>query len=96
MFVKLICFVINILSRHWASHGEMYLAKCKELQIEPHPRAKPKSEDDKPSDRTRQTRLDIFVQGIASIKWSKEGLLEHVLDFVLSEDQVCRHPYCTS
>ena len=89
MFVKHICFIINIFSRHWASHGEMYLAKCKELQIEPYPCAKPKSEDDKPSDGTRQTRLDGFVQGVTSVKWSKEGLLEHVLDFVLSEDQVC-------
>ncbi|KIJ96422.1 hypothetical protein K443DRAFT_10649 [Laccaria amethystina LaAM-08-1] len=66
----------------------MYLAKCKELQIEPNPRGKPKSEDDKPSDGTRQTSLDGFVQGVASVKWSKEGLIEHILDFVVSDDQL--------
>ena len=33
-----------------------------------------------------QASLDGFVQSIA--KWSKEGLLEHIVEFVVQEDQV--------
>src|ERR1700678_10919 len=68
----------------------MYMKKCKELKIEPNPRALPKPEDDRPSDMTKQASLDGFVQGVASVKWSKEGLLEHILNFVVSDDQVSR------
>ena len=33
-----------------------------------------------------QASLDGFVQPVA--KWSKEGLLEHIVEFVVQEDQV--------
>src|ERR1700678_4850166 len=68
----------------------MYMKKCKELEIKPNPQALPKPEDDRPSDITKQASLDGFIQGIASVKWSKEGLLKHILNFVVSDDQVSR------
>src|ERR1700678_4629730 len=68
----------------------MNMKRCKELEIEPNPRAFPKPEDDRPSDTTKQASLDGFVQGVVSVKWSKEGLLKHILNFVVSDDQVSR------
>lgn len=34
-----------------------------------------------------QGTLDGFAKPVP--KWSKEGLLEHIVDFVVSDDQVC-------
>lgn len=71
--------------RKWPTHGKMYLEKCNELKIEPNPRALPSPEKNQPES---QTSLDGFVQVKPSVRWSKEGLLEHILHFVISDDQV--------
>lgn len=63
----------------------MYIQKCRELQITPDQRALPKQETEKPE---AQTSLDGFVETTPNVKWSRQGLLEHILDFVVSDDQV--------
>lgn len=75
--------------RNWSSHGPMYLQVCEELEIEPNQCAMPDPEDITPEDRPLQTSLDGFVQATPNVKWSKEGLLEHILEFVVAGDQVC-------
>jgi hypothetical protein len=63
----------------------MYLKKCKELEIDPVPAALPKADEPLEASSTQQS-LDGFVKPMP--KWSKEGLLEHLIDFVVSDDQV--------
>ncbi|KAF8887636.1 hypothetical protein CPB84DRAFT_1849810 [Gymnopilus junonius] len=71
---------------NWGTHGEMYLKICQKIGIKPNECALPNPED-MPSDTTMQTHLDGFVQATLNVKWSKEGLLEHILDFIISGDQ---------
>lgn len=68
----------------------MYLQACKENQLVPHPRCLPKPKKASPSDGSTQTNLDGFVEATPSVKWSRQGLLEHILDFVVSDDQVIK------
>ena len=75
--------------RFWVSHGDLYLKKCQELKIQPNPRVLPEPEDGKSADQ--QTSLHSFIQVTSNVKWSKRGLLEHILQFVVSGDQV--HPF---
>jgi hypothetical protein len=74
--------------RHWSSHGDMYIQKCRELEIAPDPRALPKSETEKPEGLSKQASLDSFIEATPNVKWSRQGLLEHLMDFVVSDDQV--------
>jgi hypothetical protein len=76
------------LPRNWSSHGEMYLQKCRELEIDPDERALPKPETEKPAGLSKQASLDSFVEAPPNVKWSRQGLLEHIMDFVISDDQV--------
>lgn len=73
--------------RHWKMHGDYYLEKCAERKIEPNKAALP-SKDGRDADEPEwvQPSIGNFVKSIP--KWSKEGLLEHVVDFVVSGDQV--------
>ena len=68
------------------THGETYLKKCNELEIEPNPAALPQVDEPLEAVSSQQS-LDGFVKTVP--KWSKEGLLEHIIDFVVSDDQVC-------
>ena len=46
-------------------------------------------QEDEPAEASAplQKKLDGFFK--STPKWSKEGLLEHIIDFVVSDDQVC-------
>ncbi len=74
--------------RNWSTHGETYLAKCKELNFTPVSAALPEQQDSSGdlNEESTQQNLDGFVKSVP--KWSKEGLLEHIVDFVVSDDQV--------
>ena len=74
--------------RNWSTHGKTYLAKCKELNFTPVSTALPEQQDGLGdlNEESTQQNLDGFVKSI--LKWSKEGLLEHIVDFVVSDDQV--------
>ncbi|KAF8881171.1 hypothetical protein CPB84DRAFT_1873503 [Gymnopilus junonius] len=77
---------------NWGTHGEMYLKICQKMGIKPNEHALPNPED-MPSDTTMQTHLDGFVQATPNVKWSKEGLLEHILDFIISGDQLLKYQH---
>ncbi|KAF8879217.1 hypothetical protein CPB84DRAFT_1751722 [Gymnopilus junonius] len=74
---------------NWGTHGKMYLKIYQKMGIKPNEHALPNPED-MPSDTTMQTHLDGFIQATPNVKWSKEGLLEHILDFIISGDQSFR------
>ena len=76
---------VSINYSNWASHGETYLAKCQAKGITPHPCAVAHSE--KPSDEhTEQQTIEGFLKPVS--KWSREGLLEHLVEYIATEDQV--------
>jgi hypothetical protein len=79
--------------RNWATHGKIYIAKCREANTTPNHLAIPSTVtigDDGSvatiSTGATQGTLEGFVQPTA--KWSKEGMLEHIVEFVVREDQV--------
>jgi len=71
---------------HWETHGQIYLEKCEGLKIEPNPNKLPTATKDATKTDLVQLSIDSFVKSVP--KWSKEGLLEHIVDFVVSGDQV--------
>ena len=76
---------VSINYSNWVSHGETYLAKCQAKGITPHPRAVAQSE--KPSDEhMEQQTIEGFLKPVS--KWSREGLLEHLVEYIATEDQV--------
>lgn len=80
----IVCMVLLLTSvlRKWETHGPRYLKCCNQLNIAPVAAAK---EDDAASGGGQGT-LDGFVQ--PSVSWSKGGLLDHVVQLVVSDDQV--------
>jgi len=77
--------LIYINYSNWASHGETYLAKCKAKGITPHPCELAHS--DKPSDEcTEQQSIEGFSKPV--LRWSQEGLLEHLIEHIATEDEV--------
>jgi hypothetical protein len=57
--------------------------------MEPVAAALPQQSQDSASLQDSQENLDSFVTSVP--KWSKEGLLEHIIDLVVSDDQVGFH-----
>jgi len=86
-FVKTILYLIFCYS-HWSSHRNRYIQKCQKLEITPDQYALPKQETEKLEGLSKQASLDNFVEATLNAKWSHQGLLEHVMDFVISDDQV--------
>ncbi|KIK78712.1 hypothetical protein PAXRUDRAFT_28559 [Paxillus rubicundulus Ve08.2h10] len=77
---------------NWAMHGKIYVAKCREANTTPNHLAIPPTVtigDDGSvttiSTGATQGTLEGFVQ--PTMKWSKEGMLEHIVEFVVREDQ---------
>ena len=74
--------------RHWKTHGELYLAGCQCEKVEPNERimlavTKP-AEGTKPDE---QRTLEGWT--VAKVPaWSKEGLMEHIVELVVVDDQV--------
>jgi hypothetical protein len=76
---------VHINYSNWASHGETYLTKCQAKGITPHPCALAPS--DKPSDKcTEQQSIEGFLKPVP--KWSRESLLEHLVEYIVTEDEV--------
>ncbi|PSR97376.1 hypothetical protein PHLCEN_2v4333 [Hermanssonia centrifuga] len=71
--------------RKWNTHGKAYIKGCEEAGIAPHPHAQPMAtveEARDESERPRSGTLDGFVQ----TKWTSEGLLDHVVEFLVAHD----------
>jgi hypothetical protein len=71
----------------------MYTQKCRELEIDPDARALPKQVAGPPGGLSKQASLDNFIEATPNVKWSRQGLLEHVIDLVISDDQVSTYYY---
>ena len=48
--------------------------------------------DDSDDDGAGQTKLDGFVQ--RTPKWTRDGLKEYIMNWVIATDQVCRFMLC--
>src|SRR5882724_5041136 len=66
----------------------MYIQKCQELEVYPNPHALPKPDTEHTIGLSKQGSLNSFIEATPNIKWSRQGLLEHIIDFIISDDQV--------
>lgn len=86
------------IKRKWATHGQLYLAGCKRLGITPNHRAVPEDRDIPTSHPEHpvavQGSLDAFVT--QQPRWTKDGLLEHIIELFVTEDLVRRPRSCSS
>lgn len=76
------------IARNWDTHGKIYLAKCKAGGITPNHFAILEGVDLEGGEIASnqghtQTSLDGFVHPV--VKWTKEGLLDHIIKFVVTE-----------
>jgi hypothetical protein len=76
----------NLFYRNFTTHGKVYLEKCKEAGIKPVAAALGQQSQVSASLQDAQANIDGFVKSVP--KWSKEGLLEHIIDLVVSDNQV--------
>lgn len=77
--------LLKLALSNWKTHGEIYLTKCKALKIQPNAAALPSNTEANPEDkRLAQPSLDQFLK----TKWSKEGLLEYIVNFIVQSGQV--------
>ena len=60
--------------------------KCKELGVTMYPGVEPAN--DITTEGQRDAQITSFMQPRPS-KWTKEGLLEHIVELVVAEDKVC-------
>lgn len=58
------------ISRRWSSHGNMYIQRCRELEIAPNQCALPKQKTKKLEGLPNQMSVDSFVETIPNVKWS--------------------------
>lgn len=80
------------IGRRFATHGEVYLTKCKQAGIELHERvlqeAGSAAEEEGAAKHDKgQQKLDSFLK--KDEQWTKEGLLDHIVELVVTNDQVC-------
>lgn len=75
----------NCLNKNWKTHGKTYKTKCEELGIPMHNSAQPEKEDTNsgPKDADIKSFMKPGPQA-----WSREGLLEHITELVVAEDEV--------
>ncbi|KAH9007830.1 hypothetical protein EDB84DRAFT_1447292 [Lactarius hengduanensis] len=75
---------VSTLRTHIARLIARPMKKCKDTGVEPHPRAIGSDDNDQNTTLT-QVNLDGFMQRIPT--WTKQGLMEHVIQFVVEDDQ---------
>ncbi|KAF5313763.1 hypothetical protein D9619_013714 [Psilocybe cf. subviscida] len=72
--------------KYFDKHGEYYLKKCQELDIEPNASCIPEGGvQTSPGTDTVQLTLGGFIESVP--RWSKDGLLDHIVEFVVEDDQ---------
>lgn len=80
-----------MLSRNWATHGETYKTKCEDNGVSMHPGVENIPVDTKGGPRDGD--ISKFMRPAS--KWTKEGLMEHLIELVVVEDKVCaRSSHC--
>ena len=74
--------------RHWSTHKESYLAGCKKEGVEPNQRILTLVTKAGEGTKTLgQGSLEEWAAGKAP-RWLKEGLMEHIVELVVVDDQV--------
>jgi hypothetical protein len=79
-----------ILYRNWGTHGDTYKTKCTEQRITMFPGVEP-LEAPVEDIQLRDGNIGPFMQVPSQakpVKWTKEGLLEHIVELVVVEDKV--------
>jgi len=71
--------------RHWDTHGNTYKKKCEEQGINMYPSVEPEASPDE--GQLRDSTITSFLQP-KPVKWTKEGLLEHIVELIVVEDKV--------
>jgi hypothetical protein len=74
----------------WSTHGEVYLAKCKENGVTPNSHAMPPQMATKETNDSKQTNIADFL-GPTPVKWTKDGLREMLLPLVVKLNKVCHN-----
>jgi len=83
--LPLVVYILFDATRNWDTHGKTYKTKCEEQGIVMYPGVEPAQE---PATEGRQNaQITSFMQARPS-KWTKEGLLEHIIELVVVEDKV--------
>jgi hypothetical protein len=77
---------VDFCCRYFGSHGPIYLAKCKAAGVTPNAFAIPEGGHDMAGVGFQQAKLNSFVQQTPT--WTKEGLVDHVIELIAMEDEV--------
>lgn len=86
MFLSYLIFLRN--ARAWRTHREAYLAKSSAAGITVKWVDELESEQASDKGGLVQTTLDTMAVRQVNVNWSKEGLLEHLVELVVREDLV--------
>jgi hypothetical protein len=79
---------LTVENRQWDTHKTVYLAGCKHEQVEPNERIMRKvAESEHKKNPQEQTMMDGWTVTKAP-QWSREGLMEHIIELVVVDDQV--------
>jgi hypothetical protein len=86
--ISLLLLVVYILIdtfRNWDTHRKTYKTKCEEQGIVMYPGVEPAQE---PATKGQQnSQITSFIQA-RPLKWTKEGLLEHIIELVVVKNKV--------
>jgi hypothetical protein len=75
-------------ARQWNTHGEQYLAGCQCEEVEPNERVLSAVTEAAEGSKPQEQRM---LEGWAVVKmpqWSRDGLMEHIVELVVVDDQV--------
>jgi hypothetical protein len=72
---------------NWNTHGKTYKMECCEEEgIAMYPGVEPMQ--DPATEGQKNAQITTFMRAKPS-KWTKEGLLEHIIELIVVEDKVC-------
>jgi hypothetical protein len=71
-------------NRYWDTHGKTYKMNCAEAKIDMYPGVEPAP--DNSNNGPKNGQITLFMR--PKQNWTKEGLLEHIIELVVVEDQV--------
>jgi len=79
------CMHLTGISSNWDTHGNTYKTKCEEQGIAMYPGVEPSPKHT--TEGPQNVKITPFMQSKPP-KWTKEGLLEHIVELVVLEDKV--------
>jgi hypothetical protein len=77
------------IQRQGGEHYLRYCAGCEKASIAPNSRCAPVGDDQSFGTRSTQSSIESFAIPVVKVPtWSREGLLSHICELVVSDDQV--------